>query len=94
MAIAVEFNFSLEGPELQRLSEAMDNDPEHQFVFVPGEGTMVQQKKRFFRQRTKQFWVNFIFNAERAVAISNEPNDTAAEQAKRFTELTIVDTEL
>ena len=86
--------FQIDDNDLLRLSNAMDNDPEHQFVFVQGEGTIAQQKRKFFRQKTKEFWRSFVFNAERTVAIANEPNDTAAEQAKRFTDLNIIDSEI
>ena len=87
------FQFDIDNAALTRLSNALDN-PISGFVFVPGEGTKVQQKKQFMRQQVKDLYRSIVFNSERANAIALEPNDTAAEQAKRFTDLNIIDTEL
>lgn len=87
------FRFEFDNTEvLQRLSNALD-DPRSGFVFVQGEGTLVQQKKKFVRRLMKSPVKDLLFNIERMQAIDNEPNDTAAEQAKRFSEPNIVDTE-
>lgn len=87
------FQFEIDNTNLNRMADALDN-PISGFVFVQGQGTLVNQKKRFIRNQVKALWNSIIFNSERANAIANEPNDTAAEQAKRFTELIIIDTEL
>lgn len=85
--------YEFDGPALTRLSDALDH-PISGFVFVPGGGAMIQQKKKFVRQKVKDLYNEICFNSERAVAIENEPADSAAEQIKRFTELGIIDTEI
>jgi len=87
------FQFDIDNAALQRLSNALDN-PISGFVFVQGNGTLVNQKKRFMRDQVKDLYRSIVFNSERADAIALEPNDTAAEQSKRFTDLGIVDTEI
>jgi len=87
------FQFEIDNTNLQRLADALDN-PISGFVPVQGQGTLVNQKKRFLRNQIKDLLKSICFNSERANAIALEPNDTAAEQAKRFVEPTIIDTEL
>lgn len=88
------FQFDIDNANLQRLSDALDN-PISGFVFDPeSTDTLVQQKKKFMRRQVKDLYNSICFNSERANAIALEPADTAAEQAKRFTELEITDTEL
>jgi hypothetical protein len=43
-----------------------------------------QQKWDFFVQKTLDGWDSEVFNYERSLAIADEPNDTAAEQATRY----------
>jgi len=43
-----------------------------------------QQKWTFFVSKTMQEWESLVFNYERSLAIANEPNDSAALQAKRY----------
>ena len=87
------FQFEIDNTNLQRIADALDN-PISGFVPVQGEGTLVNQKKRYLRNQVKDLFKSICFNSERANAIALEPNDTAAEQAKRFVEPTIIDTEL
>ena len=87
------FQFEIDNANLQRLSDALDN-PISGFIPVQGDGTLVNQKKRYLRNQVKDLFKSICFNSERANAIALEPNDTAAEQAKRFVEPTIIDTEL
>jgi hypothetical protein len=87
------FTFEIPNAALQRLSDSLDN-PISGFVPVQGAGTLVNQKKRFLREQVKDLYRSIVFNSERANAIALEPNDTAAEQAKRFTDLGIVDNEV
>jgi hypothetical protein len=87
------FQFDIDNDNLQRLSDALDN-PISGFTPVQGGGTLVNQKKIFIRNQIKDLLKNICFNSERANAIALEPNDTAAEQAKRFVEPKIIDTEL
>ena len=87
------FQFEIDNTNLQRLSDALDN-PISGFVPVQGEGTLVNQKKRYLREQVKDLFKSICFNSERDNAIALEPNDTAAEQAKRNIEPTIIDTEL
>jgi hypothetical protein len=87
------FQFEIDNTNLQRIADALDN-PISGFIPVQGEGTLVDQKKRFLREQVKDLFKGICFNSERANAIALEPNDTAAEQAKRFVEPTIIDTEL
>jgi hypothetical protein len=57
----------------------------HGFVYDPmNTATEEQQKWDFFITRTRAGWDSDLFNYERSLAIANEPNDTAAEQAKRY----------
>jgi hypothetical protein len=87
------FQFEIDNANIQRLSDALDN-PISGFTPVQGGGSLVNQKKRFLREQVKDLFKSICFNSERANAIALEPNDTAAEQAKRFIEPTIIDTEL
>jgi hypothetical protein len=77
------FQFEIDNTNLQRLSDALDN-PISGFVFVQGEGTLVNQKKKFLRDQVKGLFKTLCFNSERENAIVLEPNDTAALQAQRF----------
>ena len=87
------FQFDIDNAALQRLNDALDN-PISGFVFVAGQGTLVNQKKKFMRDHVKDLYRSIVFNSERANAIASEPNDTAALQAKRFTNLNIADSEI
>jgi hypothetical protein len=71
------FQFNIDNTNLQRLSDALDS-PISGFVFVPGNGTLINQKKQFIRHQIKSMLVSICFNSERANAIAAEPNDTAA----------------
>jgi hypothetical protein len=47
--------------------------------------TEEEQRWDYFTVLTMQHWDSLVFNYERQLAIDNEPNDTAAEQALRYT---------
>lgn len=74
-----------------KASRAADALPSLGYVFDPTLGTTQQQQKMaFFRRLTIDYWTSIVFNYERSLAIAAEPNDTAAEQAKRFVDLSDV----
>ncbi len=59
------------------------------FVYNPeGEETEEQQKWTFFMNYILRSWDSEVFNYERSLAIADEPNDTAADQALRYEEIT------
>lgn len=77
--------FTVPNQKLQRLSDALASVG---YVFNPALGTTdLQQRRAFLGGLTKDFWQSIVFNYERQAAIALEPNDTAAEQAKRFVDL-------
>ena len=55
------------------------------YVFDP-ESTLTNEEQRlqFVTNDTVAYWQSNIFNYERGLAIANEPNDTAADQAQRW----------
>lgn len=55
------------------------------YVFDP-ESTLTDEEQRlqFVTNDTVAYWQSNIFNYERGLAIANEPNDTAADQAQRW----------
>lgn len=73
--------FDIPDAQLTRISKALNREG---FVFVAGQGTQVEQRRKFFRELTIQYWKSLVFNDERADAIALEPNDSAALQAARF----------
>lgn len=76
--------FNIPDAQLTRIAKALNREG---FKFVPGQGTQLEQRKRFFRELTIAYWASIVFNDERADAIALEPNDSAALQAKRFNRL-------
>tara|TARA_R110000868_G_scaffold96848_6_gene266369 strand:+ start:3674 stop:3928 length:255 start_codon:yes stop_codon:yes gene_type:complete len=73
--------FDIPNPKLARINAALDSLG---YVFDASSPlTAQQQKVQFFKGLTRDHWQSIVFNYERQLAIDN-PNDSAAEQAKRF----------
>jgi len=85
----MDITFSIPDNQLQRISNAL---PAEGYVFVPGQGTQAEQRLAYFKKLTRLHWQSIVFNYERQLAIDAEPNDTAAEQAKRFNDLSDITT--
>lgn len=74
--------FNIEQQQLDRIIAVL---PSLGFVY-DSENTnpLLQQQMQFLIDMTMRNWDSGVFNYERSLAIANEPNDTAAEQAKRY----------
>jgi len=89
--MATSITFSIPNNQLKRISDAIGGLPEYKYD--PSLGTtQAQQREAFFKQMTRVHWQSIVFNYERQLAIDAEPLDTAAEQAKRFNDLSDITT--
>ena len=80
------FTFTIPPDKLTRIGNAIVTEG---YVFNPALGTTdSQQKIAFTKKITMDYWRSIVFNFERQEAIKLEPNDTAAEQAKRWDGMT------